>query len=122
MVSSEQMSGVLSSPHSLRGSLRSNHIVSHSASLQETAELQGVLGQSYSLFGSLSGTQGLTADISIPEVTAADWYVGPYDVTPTTNIQMLFTEDKTLSDNVIVLAIPYSEVSNTSGGYTAVIG
>ena len=89
MVSSEQMSGVLSSPHSLRAGLHSNHIVSHSGSLQETA---------------------------------ADWYDGPYDVTPTTNIQMLFTEDKTMSDNVIVLAIPYSEVSNTSGGYTAVIG
>lgn len=118
MVSSEQMSGVLSSPHSLH----SNHIVTHSASLQEASELQGVLGQTYSLSGSLSGTQGLTADISMPTVTAADWYNGPYDVTPTVNVQMLFTEDKTLSDNVIVLAIPYSEVSNTSGGYTAVIG
>ena len=122
MVSSEQMSGVLSSPHSLRAGLHSNHIVSHSGSLQETSELQGVLGQPYSLSGSLSGAPGLTADISIPEVTAADWYDGPYDVTPTTNIQMLFTEDKTMSDNVIVLGIPYSEVSNTSGGYTAVIG
>lgn len=73
------------------------------------------------LCGSLSGVRGLTANVTIPNI-AVDWYTGPYDITPSVDIQMLLTEDKTLSENVVVLGIPYAEVSNTSGGYTAVIG
>jgi hypothetical protein len=69
-------------------------------------------------------TNSLYGILSIPKVisTAEVSYDGPYDVIPSGNIQMLLTEGKTLSENIIVMAIPYSEVTNTSGGYTAVIG
>lgn len=51
-----------------------------------------------------------------------DMYEGPYEVTPTLETQMLATRNKTMSDDVTVLKIPYAEVGNTAGGTTATIG
>ena len=46
------------------------------------------------------------------------YYDGDYTVTPKVYEQILETQDKSMSDNVTVEAVPYSEVSNPQGGYT----
>ena len=49
-------------------------------------------------------------------------YTGDYIVIPTAVAQVLDTDHKLLLDDVTVTAIPYTEVSNPSGGYTVSIG
>lgn len=49
-------------------------------------------------------------------------YDGDYEVIPHVFEQELETKDKVMSGNVMVLSIPYSEVSNNSGGTTVTIG
>lgn len=47
---------------------------------------------------------------------------GNYIVTPSIFAQSLDTKGKVMRDNVTINEIPYSEVSNTSGGNTVHIG
>ena len=49
-------------------------------------------------------------------------YTGRYEVTPRVSEQVMQTRAKTMSDDVTVHAIPYTRTTNTSGGYTAIIG
>lgn len=42
-------------------------------------------------------------------------YAGPYVVIPKTVDQFLYTRGKTMTDDVTVTEIPYSEVGNTYG-------
>lgn len=51
-----------------------------------------------------------------------DYYEGPYIVIPTAYEQELETDQKYMADDVTVLEIPYTEVSNPSGGMTVSIG
>lgn len=65
-------------------------------------------------------------DIGVGEVervvVGAEPYQGEYVVTPKTEAQTLETKDKTLSENVQVLKIPFFSTSNNSGGNTVYIG
>lgn len=45
-------------------------------------------------------------------------YEGPYEITPKVNEQGFETKYKTMTDDLTVLAVPYSEVSNPQGGST----
>ena len=49
------------------------------------------------------------------------YYTGDYTVIPKVYEQTLETKNKSMTDDVTVEAVPYSEVSNLSGGYTASI-
>lgn len=49
-------------------------------------------------------------------------YAGSYEVTPKILEQSLPTQDRWLSRDVIVRAIPYYEVGNSECGNTAIIG
>lgn len=49
-------------------------------------------------------------------------YTGSYTVKPLVSEQTLATKDKLMTDDVTVLEIPYSEVSNNKGGCTVTIG
>ncbi len=49
-------------------------------------------------------------------------YTGTYTVTPTTSSQTLNTANRLLKDDVKIEAIPYSAVSNNTGGTTIIIG
>lgn len=49
-------------------------------------------------------------------------YTGSYTVKPLVSEQTLATKDKVMTDDVTVLEIPYSEVSNNEGGCTVTIG
>lgn len=51
-----------------------------------------------------------------------DRYDGDYIVTPRTYEQSLDTDNKYLTDDVTVLEIPKTVVSNPNGGYTVTIG
>lgn len=48
-------------------------------------------------------------------------YEGVYEVTPTMGEQVLPTRSKAMRDDVTVHAIPYTQTTNESGGYTAII-
>lgn len=54
--------------------------------------------------------------------SSVEKYTGSYTVKPLVSKQTLATKDKVMSDNVTVLEIPYSEVSNNEGGCTVTIG
>lgn len=49
-------------------------------------------------------------------------YDGPYEITPSVNAKTIPTAQKLMKDDFTVEAIPYSEVSNLSNGYTVNIG
>ena len=49
-------------------------------------------------------------------------YKGPYDVVPSTEVQVLRTRMQSMKRDITVWAIPYSETSNDKGGYTVTIG
>lgn len=63
----------------------------------------------------------LTGYLSIPE-RIGETYKGSYEVIPSADFQLLPTADCTLSDDVLIHPIPYSEVSNEQGGITVTIG
>ncbi len=73
-------------------------------------ELNGVVVTQHVLIGTVS----IMKERSI--------YSGPYRVVPSGNEQKLYTSEKVMADDVTVESIPYFEVSNTSGGTTAIIG
>ena len=55
--------------------------------------------------------------------TDLDPYTGAYEVVPKAyQNQLLSTENKVMTRNVLVYSIPYATVSNLSGGLTATIG
>ena len=49
-------------------------------------------------------------------------YEGVYDVTPSETAQILRTRETSMEADITVQAIPFAEVSNPAGGYTATIG
>lgn len=49
-------------------------------------------------------------------------YKGSYEVTPSVESQEMLTKNKMMDKDVTIKAIPYAEVSNTSGGCTISIG
>ena len=80
-------------------------------------------------------TRGDTAYLTVPitdEATGEAYimdsadvpkYAGETTVTPKVeNETVLPTRDKIVKDDITVLKIPQFEVSNTSGGYTLIIG
>jgi len=58
------------------------------------------------------------------ETLAQDYEIwnGNYIVTPTIAAQILETQGKVMKNNMVINEIPYTEVSNTSGGNTVRIG
>ena len=48
-------------------------------------------------------------------------FTGSYEVTPTMGEQVLPTRSKTMREDVTVHAVPFTQTTNESGGYTAII-
>ena len=59
---------------------------------------------------------------SVINVNPAPPYEGEYNVTPSFETQTLPTAKKILDKDVTIEEIPYTEVSNNSGGITVTIG
>lgn len=100
----------------------------------EERYLQGFIGQSGSISGYIQNSKKLTGTARTTGVnligTASSSaggsghipeYNGPYEATPSLEIQTLYTKSKKMKNNVTVNATPLSEVSNESGGYTVTI-
>lgn len=63
----------------------------------------------------------ISGEVSLP--TGGTYYTGDYVVTPKAHRQTtLETQGLTMTDNVVVLEIPYYETSNVHDGYTVYIG
>lgn len=60
--------------------------------------------------------------VSVGSVDRYKVYNGTCEVVPKQAEQVLETQNKYMDDNITVRAIPYAEVTNESGGYTATIG
>lgn len=98
------VSGVIS-PIALDGTI--------SGELSNTAKISGELSSSISI----DGTIGVPLALDVP------YYYGDYDVTPLANQEVILpTKGLRMYDDVTVHEIPYTEVSNLSGGYTVSIG
>lgn len=83
------------------------------------ARLGGTVGAA-ALGGTLNGV-ALAGSVSI-ESGLPPVYAGPYEATPQVTKQSLPTQGKRMASDVTVHGIPYAEVTNESGGYTATIG
>lgn len=59
---------------------------------------------------------------AITVVPKGETYSGPYDITPTIDLQTLATGQKFLKYDMTVKAIPYYDVGNLAGGSTVYIG
>ena len=57
----------------------------------------------------------------VVEYVGGGLYEGDYEVTPKVNAQTMATKDKVMVKDVTVKAIPFYNVSNTSGGNTVYI-
>lgn len=82
-------------------------------------KLIGKLSPMPTLNGFLSPTSGLKGTLSIGDIHldgGYEFYKGDYVVTPKANENtILQTKDKIMEENVLVLDIPYYEVSNEDG-------
>lgn len=58
----------------------------------------------------------------VVEYIGGELYEGDYTVTPKVEAQTIPTKDKVLTEDMKVRAIPFFNVSNTSGGNTVYIG
>lgn len=83
------------------------------------ATVHGRMGAA-ALGGSLGGV-ALAGSVSV-ESGLPPVYGGPYEATPRVDEQELPTQGRRMASDVRVRGIPYAEVSNESGGWTATIG
>ncbi len=89
---------------------------------QGDAVLTGRVIADGSLSGKIHGTAVLSGAIQAG-ISDVPKYAGETTVTPKVeNETVLPTRDKIVKDDITVLKIPQFEVSNTSGGYTLIIG
>ena len=54
--------------------------------------------------------------------TQIEHYAGDYNITPMQKQQIVQTANKLMDENLVVNAIPYTEVTNLSNGKTVTIG
>ena len=81
----------------------------------------GTIGSRQALNGCISQDDEITGNLATAYTTSAKPYEGDYEVTPTVEGQKLETKQKYMTDDVTILAIPFYEVGNTSGGNTVYI-
>lgn len=67
----------------------------------------------------------LIGRVSVPMIVREDSYEdyeGSYVIVPSFSEQVMDVQDKHMTSDVTIESIPYSEVSNESGGFTINIG
>ena len=86
--------------------------------------LVGEIHEKQKLVGTISGTAKLSGEIAISNTVIVDYdeFEGPYEVKPLVESQTIPTKDKLMQDDLVVLAVPYAEVTNLSNGITVTIG
>lgn len=88
--------------------------------LKESKPLIGVLVKGKKLMGSMNSKGTLIGSCEKAD-SSIERYDGAYEVTPSKDEEILETKNKKLINDITVHAVPYSEVSNISGGYTVTI-
>lgn len=91
----------------------------------EVVILRGSIRSTGCLSGNIVSKVVLKGCAYIPEIvdnTTIEEYDGTYVVTPIFDDQVLPTADKLLVNDLTIESIPYSEVTNDSGGLTINIG
>jgi len=84
--------------------------------------LKGTLSPVASIKGTLSPDASLLGNLTVPTVITPNPYEGDYVITPRAhNTVTLETRNKTMTDDVTVLKVPYYETSNLFDGKTAYI-
>ena len=86
-----------------------------------TCFISGKVDSRQSLNGCISQEAKVTGNLATAYTTSAKPYEGDYEVTPTVDGLRLETKQKYMTDDVTILAIPFFEVGNTSGGNTVFI-
>lgn len=72
--------------------------------------------------GILSVRPVMSGKLTVPTVVVPNPYEGSYDITPLAHETVILnTRNKTLSDDVTVLKVPYYETSNIFDGETVYI-
>ena len=66
---------------------------------------------------SVKGTGALKMKVSPAKKVylGSERFAGPYEVTPKVDAQTLHTKDKTMAEDLTVLAVPYYEMDNQTG-------
>lgn len=92
--------------------------------LVQSGTLSGSISACASLNGIVSAREALAGTISLPAIIdyGGEVYEGEYIITPETASQRLPTAHKRMQDDLTVLAIPYYETTNETGGNTVYIG
>ncbi len=84
--------------------------------------LFGYISGECELKGTLSCDGGLSGGISVPSSVEHEVYEGPCEIMPDAFApQILSTENKLLTRNVVVEKVPYYEASNNHDGVTVYI-
>lgn len=89
--------------------------------IPQTGTISGSLANAQSLTGELAYKAHLTGALATAYSSAGVKYDGDYEVTPTVDGLELNTKDRYMVDDVKINAIPFFEISNTSGGNTVYI-
>ena len=117
----QQLTGSLTNQLTIEGNLLlQNNSISSSLSPIET-----ITGTIENVENTISGQLSIINTISgkISNLKTYPVYNGAIEITPIANLDILLeTEDKIVTDNIIVHEIPYYQTSNLSGGYTVIIG
>lgn len=83
--------------------------------------ISGAIAHTRAISGCISQKAKVTGNLATAYTTNVTAYDGDYEVTPKVDGQELKTKHKYMTDDVTVHAIPFFEVSNTSGGNTVYI-
>lgn len=73
------------------------------------------------LTAELNAVGSLECDLTIGSIGDVDVYTGPYEVTPSTSQQTLFTSGKTMAHNVTIAPIPNNYGLITWNGSTLTV-
>ena len=69
-------------------------------------ELSGTLSSSGQLSGFLSATQNITGLLTVPQYVLPPSYEGPYEVTPSSEEQVLNTDAFYMNGNITINPVP----------------
>lgn len=114
-----QVNGTAQNIQTISGQVNSTKEVSCSLSALES--ISGVVAIMATINGAAASRGSVTGNLAAAYEAKTTVYEGDYEVTPKVEGQELKTKHKYMIQDVTVHAIPFFEVSNTSGGNTVYI-
>ena len=115
----KKLSGAAINEHAITGI--ANNGLEISGNLSAIESITGEVAIGAALKGTAASKVSVAGNLAASYETKITAYEGDYEVTPKVDGQELKTKHKYMTDDVTVHAIPFFEVSNTSGGNTVYI-